>query len=78
MRNDDIRDRLKVENITDVQESNIEVVWTRQEARPRIRRKKDWRWYHLGEEKEGDRNRDGWTVSSERQKMKSITTELVG
>ena len=51
-----------------------------------IRRKKVeilWRWYHLGVEKEQDRSRDGWTVStetwelSETQKMKSMT-ELAG
>ena len=24
-----------------------------------------WRWYHLGEESEEDRSRDGWTVSIE-------------
>ena len=41
------------------------------------------RWYHPGEEREEDRSRDGWTVStetlepSERQKMKSMT-ELAG
>ena len=49
----------------EVQESKTEVVWSRKEARPRIRQKKDCRWYHLGEEKEVDRSRDGWTVSTE-------------
>ena len=43
VRNDDIRVRLKVhrEYHREVQESKIEVIWIRQEARPRIRRKKD-------------------------------------
>ena len=36
MRNENIRERLKVENITEVQESETEVVLTRQEVRPRI------------------------------------------
>ena len=46
--------------------------------------KRLWRWYHLGEEKEDDRSRDGWTVStetrepSERQKMKSMTELAAG
>ena len=47
--------------------SATEVVWPRKEARPRLHRKK----YsgdvvvHLGEEKEEDRSRDGWSVSTE-------------
>ena len=41
MRNGDIRERLKVENIRVVLESMTEVVLTREETRPRIRRKKD-------------------------------------
>ena len=36
-----IRERLKVENITEVQESKTEGFWIREETRPRIRRKKD-------------------------------------
>ena len=39
---DDTRERLKEDNITEVQESEIEVVMTREETRPRIRRKKDY------------------------------------
>ena len=43
--NDDIRERLTVENSREhqreVQENKIEVVLTRQEARPRIRLKKE-------------------------------------
>ena len=42
MRNDNIKERLKVESIAEVQESATEVVWPRKEARPRIRRKKDY------------------------------------
>ena len=34
------------------------------ETRPIIRRKKDWMWYHLGEE-EVDQSRDRWTASAE-------------
>ena len=41
MRNDKIRDRLKVESIAEVQESWSKVVGTRKEARPRLHRKKD-------------------------------------
>ena len=43
VRNDNIRERLKVEIITEVQESKAEVVWPRKEARPRLSlcRKKD-------------------------------------
>ena len=42
VRNDNIRERLKVENITvtEVQESKTEVVWTRDERKPRICRNK--------------------------------------
>ena len=48
-----------------MQESKLEVVWTRQEATPRIRRKKTGDGImHLGEESEEDQSRDGWTVST--------------
>ena len=42
VRNDNIRDRLAVENITEryIRESKIGVVWTREETRPIIRRNK--------------------------------------
>ena len=30
-----------------------------------VGRKTLWKWYHLGEESEEDRSRDGWTVSTE-------------
>ena len=42
MRNDNIRERLKVQNIIEVQESKTEVVWPRKEVRPRLGRKKDY------------------------------------
>ena len=42
VRNDNIKERLKVESIAEVQESATEVVWPRKEAIPRIRRKKDY------------------------------------
>ena len=64
MRNDDTRERFQVENITErCRKENIEVFWTRQEARPRIRRKKD-EMVPPREESEEDRSRDGWTVST--------------
>ena len=48
------------------QESKIEVVWIRQEARQRIRRKKDSGdcTTYVGEESDEERSRDGWTVST--------------
>ena len=56
--------RLKVENITEVQEIETEVVWPRDETKT-TSEDKHWRWYHLGEEEEEERSRDGWTVSTE-------------
>ena len=41
VRNDDIRKKLKVENITERCRKARQVVWPRKETRPRIRRKKD-------------------------------------
>ena len=43
MRNENIKERLKVESITErcAQESTTHVVWPRKEARPRLRRKTD-------------------------------------
>ena len=65
VRNDDTRERLSREHHRDVQESKLEVVWKRQEARPRLRRKKDsGDGTTLGEECEEDRSRNGWTVST--------------
>ena len=43
VRNENIKERLKVESITEVQESATRVVWPRKEARPRLRRKTDFR-----------------------------------
>ena len=80
MRNDDIRERLKVENITERCRKE-RLRWfgeTNNTSEERF-----WRWYHLGEKKEEDRSREGWTVSteiresSERRKMKSMA-ELAG
>ena len=39
VRNENIKERPKVESIAEVQESATEVVWPRKEARPRLRRK---------------------------------------
>ena len=61
-RNDDIRERLKVENITE-RCRKARLMWfgkTKNTSEERL-----CRWYHLGEEKEEDRSRDGWTVSTE-------------
>ena len=83
MRNDDIRGRLKVENITEVQESETEVVWTHEETRPRICRKKDSGDGTTWEKKEGktEAEMDGLCQSrhelSGQQKIKSMT-ELAG
>ena len=67
VRNDDIRERLKVENISE-KCRKAKLGWfghvKRREKDIRIRRKKDWRCYHMGEESEEDRSRDGWTVST--------------
>ena len=42
MRNDNIRERLKVEDITErCRKARLEVVWPRKETRPRTHRKKD-------------------------------------
>ena len=41
VRNENIKERLNIESITEMQESTTEVVWPRKEARPRLRRKKD-------------------------------------
>ena len=80
-RNDNIRERLKVENITEVQERKTEEVWPRKEAIPRLHRKKDSGDHMVppGRRKEEDRSTDGWTMSmktrklSEQEKMKSMT-----
>ena len=55
MRNENIKERLKVESIAEVQESATHVVWPRKAARPRLCRKKDWIWYHPGEESDEQR-----------------------
>ena len=39
VRNDNTSERLKVENTREVQESESEVVWTREGTRPRVRGK---------------------------------------
>ena len=56
VRNENIKERLKVENITErCMKVPTEVVWPRIEARPRLRRKKDSRWYHPGEDRQEER-----------------------
>ena len=62
VRNDDIRERLKVENITE-RCRKARLRWfghVKNTSEERL-----WRWYQLGEEEEDDRSRDGWTVSTE-------------
>ena len=67
VRNDDIRERLEVENIT---ESCMQArlrsfnVYTWRYETNNTPEERLWRWYHLGEEKEEDRSRDEWTVST--------------
>ena len=63
VRNDDIRKKLKVENITE-RCRKARLMWFGHVKR-RDQEERLWRWYHLGEEKEEDRSRDGWTVSIE-------------
>ena len=56
MRNDNTRERLKVDSITE-RCRKAGMIWPHKEARPRIRRKKDsgdGPTYHLGEESEED------------------------
>ena len=66
VRNEKIKERLKVESIVEVQESATEVVWPRKEARPRLRGKKD-PGDGITREKKARKteSRDGWTVSTE-------------
>ncbi len=35
-----------------------------------------WRWYHLGEEKEEDRSRDGWTVNRDIRAIGTTKNEV--
>ena len=83
MRNDNSRKRLDVENITE-RSMEARLMWVGHvKRRDHSSEERPWRWFHLGEEKEEDRSRDGWTVSTEtsdisvQQKMKSMT-ELAG
>ena len=55
---------MKVENITEMHESEIAVVWTRGETSPKICRKKDSADDTTWENKEA-RSRGGWAVSTE-------------
>ena len=69
MRNDDIRERLKVEHITE-RCRKARLMWfghvrRRNQDYKTMSEEIPLRWYHIGEEKEEDRNRDGWTVSTE-------------
>ena len=80
VRNENIKERLKVESIAE----RCRKAWLRWFGHVKRRdQERLWRWYHPGEESEEDRNRDGWTVStetwepSEQQKTRSMT-ELVG
>ena len=51
------------------------MVWTGEETRLNTSEERLWRWYHLGEEIEEDRSRDGWTVSTERDMRTTGTTK---
>ena len=63
MRHNDIRERLKVENITE-RCRKARLMWFGHETKS-TSEERLWRGYHLGEEKEEDRSRDGWIGSTE-------------
>ena len=52
------------------------MVWTHEETRPRIHRKKDYRLHHLGEEPEEDQSRYGWTVNRDMSAVMTIECEV--
>ena len=83
MRNENIKERLKVEREyhREVQESAVGVVWPRKEAKPRLRRKKTLEMVPPGRRKRG-RPKQRWMdcvnrEPSERRKTRSMT-ELAG
>ena len=53
----------------EVQESETDVGWAREETRPRLRRKKDTGYETTRERKLEDRSRDGWTLSTETREL---------
>ena len=66
VRNDDTRKKLKVENITErCRKARLRWFGHVRRRDQNTSEERLWRWYHLGEEKEEDRSRDGWTVSIE-------------
>ena len=71
LRNDDIREKLKVENITE-RCRKTEVVWPRKETRPRIRRKKDPGDYTTWEKKK--RKTEAEMMDCVNRDMRAIAT----
>ncbi len=62
MRNDKIREN-DVENTTE-KCRKAKLRWFEHGETKNTSEEIHWRWYHKGEECEGDRRRDGWTVST--------------
>ena len=63
--NDNIRERLKVENITERCRKARLVVWTRRGKTKTTSEERLWRWYHPGGGEEEGQRIDGWNVSTE-------------
>ena len=63
VRNDDTRERLKVEYITE-RCRKARLMWIGH-VKKRVKEYVGRKTVEMGEEKEEDRNRDGWTVSTE-------------
>ena len=63
VRNDDVRERVNVENITErYRKARLVGLDTSRGENKNTSDERLWRLYHLGEESEEDRSRGGWTV----------------
>ena len=66
VRNENIKERLKVESIAErCRKARLRSVGHVKRRDQDYLGRRLWRWYHPGEESEGDRSRDGWTISTE-------------